>query len=62
MSFEESNDSGIDEETQIRRILAKKRFDPDEADYTERQKMIASLMRKGYSYDSISNCIRNSDF
>ena len=61
-SFEESEDSGIDEESQIRRILTKKRFNPDEADYTERQKMIASLMRKGYSYDAISNCIRNSDF
>ncbi len=41
------------EEEQIRRELRKKGFDPENTSYEEKQKIFASLYRKGYSADLI---------
>ena len=38
---------------QIRQLLSKKHFDPDTADYKEKQKMMAFLLRKGFQMSDI---------
>ena len=43
----------VDEEAQIRRILEKRRFHPEEADQKETARQTAYLMRKGFSYDTV---------
>ncbi len=43
----------VDEETQIRHILEKRRFSPEKADQKETAKQISYLMRKGFSYDTV---------
>lgn len=43
----------VDEEEQIRAELRRKRCDPASASPDERRKVIASLARKGYSWDTI---------
>lgn len=43
----------VDEEAQIRRILEKRRFRPEEADQKETARQTAYLMRKGFSYDTV---------
>lgn len=43
----------VDEEAQIRRILEKRRFQPEEADQKETAKQMAYLMRKGFSYETV---------
>ena len=45
------------EETIILAFLAKKGFTPDSATYEEKQKMTQTLLRKGFSFDSIHNIL-----
>ena len=45
------------EETIILAFLAKKGFAPDSATYEEKQKMTQTLLRKGFSFDSIHNIL-----
>lgn len=40
-------------------ILRKKRFNYDSADIKEKNKIISHLMRKGFKYDNIIECIKN---
>ncbi len=42
---------------QILRLLQKRRYDPKTADYTEKQRQMAYLMRRGYSMDAIHTAI-----
>ena len=47
-------DEGPDTELdQIKQLLAKKHYDPDNADFKERQKMMAFLVRKGFQMSDI---------
>ena len=50
------------EETIILAFLAKKGFQPDSATYEEKQKMTQTLLRKGFSFDSIHNILGYSPF
>ena len=43
----------VDEESQILRILEKRRFHPEEADQKETARQMAYLMRKGFSYETV---------
>ena len=45
------------EETIILEFLTKKGFAPDSATYEEKQKMTQTLLRKGFSFDSIHNIL-----
>jgi regulatory protein len=47
----------VDEEEQIRRELAKRRYDPETADIDAKRKMTAFLARKGYSWDMIGHIL-----
>ncbi|RKM57028.1 regulatory protein RecX [Butyrivibrio sp. X503] len=48
------------ETDQIKKLLSKKHYDPD-MDYKEKQKIIAFLLRKGYSMELIKNAINCDD-
>ena len=50
------NDPDLEQE-QIRKLLAKKHFDPETADFKERQKMTAFLLRRGFSMSDIRKYI-----
>lgn len=50
------------EETIILAFLAKKGFLPESATYEEKQKMTQTLLRKGFSFDSIHNILGYSPF
>lgn len=53
------SDGGVqDEERMIRRLLDKRGFSPETADYAEFQKQAAFLMRKGFSGESIRRVLR----
>ena len=43
----------------VRKILRKKRFDPDSADRAELQKIYGYLARKGFRYEIIRQVIQN---
>ncbi len=45
---------------QIRRLLVKKHYDTS-MDYKDKQKIIAFLLRKGYSMDAIRSAMNNDD-
>ena len=49
----ESLGDGLDEISLARQLLKKKHFDPDTADYKQRQKMYAFLYRKGISQEAL---------
>ena len=51
----------INEETMIRKLLEKKHFDGETADWKEKQKMYAYLMRKGFSASEIGKVISNTN-
>lgn len=51
----------INEATMIQKLLEKKRFDGETADWKEKQKMYAYLMRKGFSASEISKVISNTN-
>lgn len=50
------------EQAQIQKLLAKKHFDPEQADYKELQKIFAYLVRKGYSSEQIRKAVRTDCF
>lgn len=52
-------DSGDAEQEAVRKILKKKRFDPDMADEAQIQKIYAYLGRKGFRYDTVRQVIQN---
>lgn len=54
--FEET---GIDEEANIRRIIEKKFFSCENASAAEKNKIASYLLRKGYGYDLIRKCVFN---
>lgn len=43
----------------IEKLMRKRRFCPAEASYEEKQKFMAYLMRKGFSYDDIRGALEN---
>lgn len=59
-SFEESG-GDQDEEEQIRRLLEKRYYDDASADFKERQKHIAFLIRKGFDMSKIRKVIRGDE-
>ena len=61
MEWEETS-GGQDEERQIRRLLEKRHFDEDTADFKEKQKTIAFLMRKGFEMSKIRKVISGDDY
>ncbi len=46
-------DHGEAEQDQIRKLLIKKHYDPENTDFKEKQKIMAFLMRKGFSLSDI---------
>ena len=53
----EKND--IDSEANaVAAFLTKKKIEPEELDYEEREKLIAKLLRKGFSYDSVKKALK----
>ncbi len=53
--YSEDSDAEIE---QIKTLLAKKHFDPDNSDYEQRQKITTFLMRKGYSLSDIQMAMK----
>lgn len=49
-----------DEQQMIRKLLEKRRYDPDTADRKEKQRTYAFLMRKGFSGEQVSRALRMS--
>lgn len=56
--IEESGENVVEEESQIRHFLERKKYDPDTMDYKEIQKIKAALFRKGYNFDLIEKCMK----
>ncbi len=52
-----SDESEDVELTQVMNLLNKKHYDPDNCDYKEKQKLIAFLMRKGFSMSTIKSAM-----
>ncbi len=48
-----AEDDGEAEMAQVRKLLEKKHYDPENCDFKEKQKIMAFLMRKGFSMDMI---------
>jgi regulatory protein len=57
-----ADDDGSAEIGQIQSLLAKKHYDPDKSDYKEKQKVMAFLMRKGYSMSLIRKAISIDEY
>lgn len=51
----------IDEEAQISELLKKKGYVPKECSRKEAQKILASIVRKGYSYSKVLRCMHMED-
>lgn len=51
-----------DEQAMIRRLLEKRHYQPADADYSERQKMYAFLMRKGFSGEAVQKVLRADEW
>lgn len=51
-----------DEMTMIKQLLVKKHYHPEEADYKERQRICAFLMRKGFRTEEIRKALGECDF
>lgn len=51
-----------DEEAMIRKLLAKRGYDSDTADYSRRQREAAFLMRKGFSGESIRRALHDYEY
>lgn len=57
------SDSPEEDELQcISKLLAKRKYNDNEADITEREKVKAYLFRKGFQIDNINSCMRNFDW
>lgn len=55
-AFEESYEIG-DSQAAIEEIIRKKRFDPETAEYAEKQKLAGYLMRKGFAYEDVRRAV-----
>ncbi len=44
----------------IQKLMEKRHYVPEEASYEERQKLMAYLMRKGFSYDDVCSVVHGS--
>lgn len=54
------NEGGFqDEQTMIRKLLEKKHYNPESADYKEQQKIYAYLARKGFSGEQIRKALKS---
>ena len=51
-----------DEQAMLRKLLEKRGYDPDTADYKERQRTYAFLMRKGFSGEAVCRAMRADGF
>ncbi|MBO5564841.1 MAG: RecX family transcriptional regulator [Lachnospiraceae bacterium] len=63
-AFAGAEDEGIlsnQEEEQIRKILSKKGFDKETADWEEKQKMMAALYRRGFSSETIRRVLGETE-
>ena len=56
---EEGEDAELE---QIRKLLIKKHYDPDNMDYNEKQKIMTALMRKGYGISMIKRAMGADDY
>ena len=61
--YERLLDAGdIDEEEEAAlRFLKKKHVNPSDLEYEEREKLFASMMRKGFSYDSVKRALKQME-
>lgn len=60
-NIEDSEEGLPNEFEQIRRLIEKKHINVDSLDYKEKQKLMASLMRKGYGFDILSRIIKSNE-
>lgn len=58
---QEMDGNPVEEEKLIYELLRKKHYDSEDIDQKGRQKIIAFLLRKGFSWDKIKHAISNSD-
>ena len=56
--MEEEFDSD-DEEEAIKKLIYKKTSNPSELDLEKKQKLVASICRKGFSYEKVKRIISN---
>ncbi len=49
-----------DEQAMIGALMAKRRYDPDTADWKERRRMYAFLLRKGFSAEAVNRAMREA--
>lgn len=56
-NIEDSEEGLPNEVEQIRRLIEKKHVNLDSLDYYEKQKLMASLVRKGYGFETVSKLI-----
>ena len=60
---EESEERGEEAEIrQIRKLMEKRRFDPENAEWEEKRKMQAYLYRKGYTSSSVRAAMKGEPF
>ncbi len=57
-----AEDEGDVEINQIRALLAKKHYDPENCDYKDKQKIMAFLLRKGYSMSLIRKVMSTDEY
>lgn len=55
------DEGNVEEEAQIEAFLRRKHYDPQETSFEDKQKMTASLVRRGYAYETVSQVIKNLD-
>lgn len=60
-AFEECY-GGEDSKAAIEAIIRKKKFDPETADYAQKQKIAGYLMRKGFRYEDVRQVIQVSEW
>jgi regulatory protein len=53
-------DAAVEEEPQIRAFLEKRRFFSEETDEKAKQKCVAALLRKGYSWEAVRSVARGA--
>ena len=57
-----AEDEGDAEINQIRALLVKKHYEPENCDYKEKQKIMAFLLRKGYSMSLIRKVMSTDEY
>ena len=62
VSYIQERDGRQDEEGMIRRLLEKKHFNPEEADFSEKRKIQAFLFRKGFTAEGIRKAMNGDPF